>query len=259
MNKTIPDYKDETPYKPKPTFTQRVNILNNIRLSRKLGIVVIALIIPIIVLTSMLYQELNKAITNDTMESYGVEYIKPLQRLAVDIAQHRGMTNGLLNGDESFREKLETKRQQIDEAIDVVETTHARLGQILNMEELWSAFKSDWLKLSTSAQNMIPAESFKQHSAVIKEIDDMILHVGDTSNLILDPVLDSYYLMDVIVIRIPALLDNLGIMRGKGSGLLATGNITPEQKLDIKIKAAVLKEQIETTQRSIKTALKPRK
>ncbi len=236
-------------------WTQRINILNNMKLSYKLGIVIAALIVPIVGLMSILFIELNETITNDTMETYGVEYVRPLERLVVNIAQHRGMTNSLLNGDKSFRQKLIEKRKQIDEAIKVVENTHSRLGEMLDMDKLWQTFKTDWKKFSTVSENMTAAESFRRHSELVKNINDMIMHVGDTSNLILDPELDSYYLMDAIVIRIPALLDKLGILRGKGSGILATGSITPEQMLDFKIEAGILKEQLETTTRSIEVAI----
>jgi len=238
------------------TFMQRMNMLNNIKLSRKLGIVIVALIIPIVGLMSMLYMELNKSITSDTMETYGVEYIKPLQRLAVNIAQHRGMTNSLLNGDESFRSKLTQKRQLIDNAIKAVETTHSRLGEILKVDKLWQDFKSDWSQLSTASENMKASQSFKQHSKLVSSVNDMIIRIGDTSNLILDPVLDSYYLMDVIVNRIPILLNDLGVLRGKGAGLLAAGSITAEQKMNIRIESGVLKNQTETTTHNVESVIK---
>jgi len=234
---------------------KRINILNNVKLSYKLGIVIIALLIPIVGLMAMLYIELEKAITNDTLETYGVEYIKPLQSLAVNVAQHRGMTNGLLNGDEAFREKLKQKRLHIDEAINTVEVVHSRLGEILSMDKLWQSFKSDWSQLAATAENMEAAKSFTQHSALVGNINDMIVHVGDTSNLILDPELDSYYLMDTIVIRLPSLLNKLGILRGKGTGFLVAANITDEQKIDISIEIALLEKQIKIAARSVEVAI----
>jgi diguanylate cyclase (GGDEF)-like protein len=42
---------------------------------------------------------------------------------------------------------------------------------------------------------------------------ELISVIGDQSKLILDPDLDSYYTMDVVVLRIPELLSNLGAMR----------------------------------------------
>ncbi len=38
---------------------------------------------------------------------------------------------------------------------------------------------------------------------LILELRELVVHIGDTSNLILDPDLDSYYLMDVSLLAIP--------------------------------------------------------
>lgn len=42
---------------------------------------------------------------------------------------------------------------------------------------------------------------------VLKDLRDLIVHTGDTSNLILDPDLDSYYLMDVTLLAAPQMAD----------------------------------------------------
>ncbi len=240
----------------KVTLMQRLNLLNNAKLSHKLGIVVLALVIPIVGLMALLFNELNSTVTDDRLKIYGVEYIKPLQRLAVNVAQHRGMTNALLNGDESFRSKLSSKRQQISETIGVVETTHARLGEMLDMDQQWQTFKSDWAQLGLAAENMEVRQSFASHSALINNINDKVFHVANSSKLILDTQLDSYYLMDVIVARILPLLDALGILRGKGSGMLAEGNIKAKQISDIKIREALLKNKISTIGQNIDIAIK---
>ena len=46
----------------------------------------------------------------------------------------------------------------------------------------------------------------------------MITHVGDTSNLILDPDLDSFYTMDMTLVALPQTQD-----RNAGSSPLAQG------------------------------------
>jgi methyl-accepting chemotaxis protein len=40
-------------------------------------------------------------------------------------------------------------------------------------------------------------------------LNALIVRVGDKSNLILDPDLDSYYMMDLILLKVPALLDSV--------------------------------------------------
>jgi methyl-accepting chemotaxis protein len=240
----------------KTPLMQRLNLLNNVRLSRKLGVVIFALIIPIVGLMGLLFNELNKTVNDDTLKTYGVEYIKPLKHLAVNVAQHRGMTNALLGGDESFQSKLLQKRQQVSDAIDAVEVIHARLGETLDMDQRWQSFKSDWSQLAAAAENMKASKSFAQHSVLVNNITDMIVHVGDASKLILDTDLGSYYLMDVIVFRLSPLLDVLGIVRGKGSRMLATGSLGEKQVSDITIRAALLKDQINTIEHNVGIAIK---
>jgi len=241
--------------KAKVPLIRRLNILNNIKLSYKLSVVIIALLIPIAGLMTMLFIELDKTITHATTETYGIKYIIPLQRLVINVAQHRGITNGLLNGDESFRAKLPEKRLQISKSIDAVEAVHSRHGEALKMDKLWQSFKSGWSQLATASENMSPSKSFSQHSILINDINEMITHIGDTSGLLLDTELDSYFLINAIVHQLPSIFNDLGILRGKGSGILATGSITAEQVLNIRIHTAALKKSINTTVHSIENAM----
>ena len=64
---------------------------------------------------------------------------------------------------------------------------------------------------------------------MIEDTIALITHVGDTSNLTLDPDLDSYYLMNVIIFQGPELSEALAQARGLGSSIAAGRKGTPEQ------------------------------
>lgn len=71
----------------------------------------------------------------------------------------------------------------------------------------------------------------------------MITHVGDTSNLILDPDLDSYYLMDVTLLALPQMQDRLQDITQVVSGKIpADGKINQQDKIDIAVYSALLKQ-----------------
>ncbi|MBI2256027.1 MAG: HAMP domain-containing protein [Proteobacteria bacterium] len=66
--------------------------------------------------------------------------------------------------------------------------------------------------------DMVTAEHVEAANAVLKSGDRdasaaairaLILQVGDKSNLILDPDLDSYYVMDLVLLKVPDLLDRV--------------------------------------------------
>ena len=57
----------------------------------------------------------------------------------------------------------------------------------------------------------------------------LITDVGDASKLTLDPDLDSYYLMNVLVFQGPELSELVAQARGLGTALIAGGTRTPDQ------------------------------
>src|SRR5206468_4368221 len=82
-----------------------------------------------------------------------------------------------------------------------------------------------------SARALLESARAGGYRAVNPAIDallNLIVHVGDESNLTLDPDLDTYYLMDTLQFRLPVLLDTagrgvdraIGDRSGDGDGVL---------------------------------------
>lgn len=59
----------------------------------------------------------------------------------------------------------------------------------------------------------------------------MITHAGDTSNLILDPDLDSYYLMDVTLIAMPQMQDRIARIGVDMRAHFGAVELTQEQRI----------------------------
>lgn len=240
----------------KSGFLHILNVLQKMRLWHKLAIAGGALLLPIAVLVFLLIAEKNIAINFAQKEIHGVEYNLPARSLAQHIAQHRGMTNALLNGDESFREKLLAKQQAIASDIEAIDAVDHRYGELLDASTEWQGIKSKWQNFKGKVLDKEPAESFSQHTEIIREILALITHVGDTSNLILDPDLDSYYLMDVIVVRLPSLLEDLGVLRGKGAGNAARQSISALERTKLLTLLARSQPAVEGSRRSMEVAFK---
>ncbi len=213
-----------------PARWQKLNIFNRLGLGKKLGAVVIALLMSIITLTVMLVFEKEKAINFAGRELTGIEYIIPVRQLSADIAVYRGLTNAYLNGKKSYKNKLVIARARVVKDIRVIDIINARLGKSLKVNDLWQNIKSEWNSLELKSGIMQAKESFSKHSVLIKNVINLISKIGDGSNLILDQKLDSNYLMDVAVLKIPLLSDELGRLRGLGAGILSVGKLTASEK-----------------------------
>ena len=81
-----------------------------------------------------------------------------------------------------------------------------------------------------------------RHAHLVGDIRTMITHAGDTSNLILDPDLDTYYLMDVTLLALPQTQDRLARMMAYGEDTLRLPEIGEPQRVQLAVHAAALKE-----------------
>lgn len=150
-----------------------------------------------------------------------VNYLQPARTLLQHFAEHRGMNNAYLSGDVSFREKIAAKQRQLANDLQAMDAVDAQPGDTLKSRSAWQAIKADWQSLSANAAHLTTQDSFTRHTALIKKLLDLNVQVGITSNLVLDPDADSYYLMDVVVNRLPFLVEHLGQLRGMATGIVA--------------------------------------
>jgi methyl-accepting chemotaxis protein len=228
-----------------------MNLLNRLKIWQKLALLLVALGTPIALLTYLLAAEKDIAIDFTRKEILGAQYLQPARALLQHLAEHRGMSNAYLNGDASFREKIAAKQNQLADDIKAMDAIDAQYGGALNSTSSWQAIKVDWQNLDADVFNLTAPDSFARHTALIEKLLDLTIHVGSTSNLALDPVMDSYSLMDMVVNRLPLLVEHLGRLRGMASGIVARRQISEDDR----IRLAKSLGQIEMMQRGIQSNL----
>ena len=83
-----------------------------------------------------------------------------------------------------------------------------------------------------------------------------MLHVGDTSNLILDPDLDSYYVMDAILLKLPQSQDLLAQASSLGKGIVTGRTPTVEERTEFIRLASLLRSNWEATRKGLDVAFR---
>jgi len=186
-------------------FTPGRAILNRLSYPLKFLLIGIIVFIPLFLLGYLQIERHNNEIAFLEQEHKGIDYIKSLRQLIEHIPQHRGMTNGFLKGNSSFREKILAKRREVDERFTALSTIDSQLNSDLETGGTASNLKQQWDTLKTNAFSMTAPESFSAHTDLIDNIIDEIRHVAKTSNLLIDPKFDSSYIVDLLVKRLPLL------------------------------------------------------
>lgn len=142
---------------------------------------------PISILLYMLISEKNLSIDFAKKELEGTKLLKPINELQynIEMIYAASVVSSPLN------EPIQIRQSQID---TLFQKTHYNSNRIIHKREL-DSLKKCWQNIKTNEP-----ESYLNF---LKHADYITFIIGNRSNLILDPDIDSYYLMDVILHRAP--------------------------------------------------------
>ena len=238
----------------KKIFGPAVFLMNRLSYSRKMMVISAIFILPLLFTLHLLISEMNDGIELAEKEQLGVAYIQPLRQIMQHLPQHRGMTNAHLKGAEGFKAKILGKRKLITEDIRAIDAVDARLGILLDTSARWNAIKKEWQALQKDAFNLYAEESFERHSALISDVLALVVHIAEQSKLIHDPDLDSFYLMDAIINKLPQVTENMGQALGLGAGIAANHNITTSDIIRMTLLLGKVGANLEAAMTGLQTA-----
>jgi signal transduction histidine kinase/CheY-like chemotaxis protein len=239
----------------KGLFGPAVLVLNRLRYPQKFLLITGLFALPLGVVMFFFLSVVQHDIEFSEREDIGVEYIRPLDAVVQDIQQHRALTVAFLSGAPDFKVQYEAKQLEIQKDIERVDAVDRRFNTILDSTARWGKVKQHWGELKSAIATATPQAMAEMHKALVAEILLLIKHVGDTSNLILDPDLDTYYLMDAFVNNLPEAAEYLGQLR-------ALGALTPHRALTIQEKerfahlSTLAKSAFEKHQRGMEVAFR---
>jgi signal transduction histidine kinase/DNA-binding response OmpR family regulator/HAMP domain-containing protein len=209
----------------------------------KLAVICVVFTVPYALSTWFLLQEKRIKIDFAESELAGDEYLRPLSRLLEDVSAHRNLVQRSLLSPQApapvpveiaaLEARIDADFARLAE-VDAkwqerLETSSEGLGERGRRTALPAALAAHWKKLAASP----PARSDVGHEQLVTGIRSLIAHVGDTSKLILDPDLDTYYVMDALLLREPDLVDRLSRLGHQVEGLLASGALTPAARVGL--------------------------
>ena len=179
-----------------------LNQIKKARIKPRLFSTLLLLAIPLFCLLFLTMTTQNRAIRFGEKEIAGVAYNRLLLKLLSDYRN----TFTLLNSSENQLE-LKTVLSSIEKTRKALNEVNKELESPLDTEENYSTLT---LKQEEFINNISMNKNMESQSSVLKVLETLTkltAHVGDTSNLILDPDLDSYYLMDITLIKFPLVME----------------------------------------------------
>ena len=216
----------------KTVFAPAIALLNRVGYTRKFAIMGALALLAIAVLLLNLYQSLHRVIDSSQQELAGIEVIKPMARLVQHLQVHRGLSSGVLNGNEEMKGMRSAREKAVREALTAAE---ARLTPELAASTAWKKVAEAWAFIEKEGLELIQRENFEAHNRLIDELLVFQTIVADEYALTNDPDIDSTYLIATAVDKSPQAIERMGQLRALGTGVL-----TRKQPL-------VLSQQVEFT------------
>ncbi len=242
----------------KTNFSDKINIISKMKIWQKLSAIILSLLLPVIMLTSMLISEKNTTIDFAEQEIRGIEYIQLLKELQQKLMQHRSVTNRILTTEEApdvLNQQLLQVESETAATIGDVHQNNQQFASYLDIESEWRSIETDWSNLKSENLSLMADESFSKHSQLIEKIILLTNSVSDQSNLTLDSSLDTFYLIDIMVTRLPSLLNKMAELRDFGTEIVYSGRATRSEKLRLRIIQVQMSALIKATTRSIETVI----
>ncbi|MBS0356287.1 MAG: HAMP domain-containing protein, partial [Proteobacteria bacterium] len=212
-----------------------VGVMNRLSVQGKMLLLGLIAMVSVVVLAYMLLARVAGDIAFSEKETQAVPLVMPARHLMQALQAHRGVAQGLIGGNTALAGKLAELKADADKAIAEGDAATARHGESLGVVAEWAALRQGWSEVQAKAVNVSGAESFKLHTEYIARIRSFINLVADKSNATLDPELETYYLMDMFAVSLPALAEDAGRARALGTALAIRQHSTEVERIDMNV------------------------
>ncbi len=175
---------------------------------------------------------LNDAIKHTERELQGLAVLQPALKLAHSLQQHRMLTTGVLAELGDFKSRVDAKAMEIEQLIQQIDKVIALQQDRFALSEPWEHIKADWTVLTLEWSELTVSSNLEAHDALMAQALHMNNSINDTAGLVLDPSLDSNYLIGVSLNVMPEMLERLGKVAAAGFGVLSRKQVTDQQKIE---------------------------
>jgi PAS domain S-box-containing protein len=197
---------------------------------RKLALLASLFMIPFATVTYMMVSSIDsEKVEFAKLELNGTRYDAPLSVLLRDLEEHDSAAACWLRGDASFQDVVERKARDIALDVDDVTDVDRLLDSSLHTGAEWSQLREAITTLLRETPGLAADESLDRHHKLIDATVLLISHVSDNSKLTLDPDIDTYYLMNLVMFQGPATSEFLSQAGSLHSRAAASESLAPEQ------------------------------
>jgi diguanylate cyclase (GGDEF)-like protein/PAS domain S-box-containing protein len=205
-------------------------LLARLQVGRKLLLIYLLDLSAVVFISGILIHEKYIAIDFSNKEIVGNNYIRTVRGVLVDVAllgAGRRLPTSTLRDDAENLVKAEREYGATMQSAELNERVRGELEALAQQP------------ITTSASVV----------SALNACRELVTRIGNQSNLILDPDLDSYYSMSLLILRYPALLDAINRIGQQ----LHNGQISPSKTEEMRTRYLVLEGQLDSVVQGLRS------
>jgi len=181
-----------------------------LRYAQKFALIAVVMLAPLAYVAWEYRGSQQRQIDFSAKERLGVDYVRPVSQLLIALGSARDAAVRAAAGDADAGAALAARREAVSRALPAVAAVDRRLGGELGTTSAWTALRRRIERTLAAPSERSPRAALTAWSELTDATAALIVAAGDGSNLILDPDLDSYYVMNALVVTVPTLIGSAG-------------------------------------------------
>jgi methyl-accepting chemotaxis protein len=220
-------------------------MISNLKIPARLSLTIALFVLPLAFAVYLFISTIEGNINFGSQEVKGDQYLRPL--LGIISSANDAYIAGKSKDDSAVSKAVGEVNSHFKELKDV----QANIGEDLKFtpDELKARNRSTlhpdivqkkWATLASAIKSGSATDA--DYISFISDVKGMTAHAGDTSNLILDPDLDSYYTMDVTLLALPQTLARYTTMLNDVAPIVQAGEADQEALVKVAVHSAMFSE-----------------
>lgn len=204
-------------------------LMNRLTYPRKFALVSVFFILPLAVVLYFLLAEIKVRTTFTHQQIHGLKGLNSLRALQHEVGEGFFLAAVYSGGSPSARPNLIGQQGKIDTALARLQSVYSQLDTLQKNAVTTAVLVENQRFMRTAVFGQDTAVATSLHQQLLADIAALAAEVGDSSNLIIDPVLDSFYLIDTLLLRVLPSADLMFDLRLLVNTIAIRGQARPDE------------------------------
>jgi PAS domain S-box-containing protein len=232
-------------------FAPAVGLMNRLTYPRKFLLISVLFALPLVLVTVFLFAEINASLDTARGQTEGLRYLTAVQPLFRAVQEQMEAMVSTASGDDAEARRGKNLAQ-VTAGITTLERVDRTLGTLLRTGDRYATVKrhADVLRLELERPGAVVSDDLRE--PLLGALRSLMTRIGDSSRLILDEELTSYYLVDTVLFNLPSSQLIATQMRSQGEVVTHLQSLSNEDRARL----GVLEGRLQATNGAITSELK---